>query len=224
MFCGFYSIISAFNGKITLAAWLILAGAFLDTMDGKVARFTKSSSRFGVEYDSFADIITFGFAPSFLVYTVYMIDMKFVGILLSFLPLLFGSIRLARFNIQLKSLNKDYFSGLPIPVAALTLSSFIIFSDYLYENAAKFPKIIIILLFIISILMVSTIRYETMPTFNFKGSLRDKIKLFIVIIGAVLLVIFPQILLFPFMVAIVLTGPVNWIFRLFSDNLAEKEF
>ena len=63
MFCGYYSIISAFNGKISLAAWMIFAGAFLDIMDGKIARFTKSASQFGVEYDSLADVITFGFAP-----------------------------------------------------------------------------------------------------------------------------------------------------------------
>jgi len=218
MFCGYYSVISAFNGKISLAAWMIFAGAFLDAMDGKIARFTKSSSQFGVEYDSLADAITFGFAPSFLIYSVYAKNLGVVGILLSFLPLLFGSIRLARFNIQLKGFDKDYFSGLPIPVAALTLSSFVIFSEFFYNHAGKFPKIMIILVFVVSILMVSTIRYETMPNLNFKGSAKDKTKVILVIIGAILIIIFPQIVVFPFMLFYILTGLITWILRINTEN------
>ncbi|TFH03028.1 MAG: CDP-diacylglycerol--serine O-phosphatidyltransferase [Calditrichales bacterium] len=163
MFCGFYSVIAAFNGKIAMAAWMIFAGAFLDAMDGKVARFTNSSSQFGVEYDSLADVITFGFAPSVLIYMIFMANLDLVGILFSFLPLLFGSIRLARFNTQLKGFDKSHFSGLPIPIAALTISSFIIFMQYLYQQPDKFPKITFIIILIVSVLMVSTIRFETMP-------------------------------------------------------------
>jgi len=223
MFCGYYAIVAAYNGKITLAAWMIFAGAFLDAMDGKIARFTKSSSRFGVEYDSFADIITFGLAPSMLVYMVFMQESKFVGILLSFLPLLFGGIRLARFNIQLKGLDKNYFSGLPIPIAALTISSFVIFSEYIFDNPAKFPKVTIILVFVVSILMVSTIRYEVMPNLNFRGSLKDKFKVIIVIICSILLIIFPQIVLFPFMILYILSGLVVWILRINTYNSPVEE-
>jgi len=223
MFCGYYAIVAAFNNRITLAAWMIFAGAFLDAMDGKIARFTKSSSRFGVEYDSFADIITFGLAPSMLVYMVFMQETKFVGILLSFLPLLFGGIRLARFNIQLKGFDKNYFSGLPIPIAALTISSFVIFSEYLYGNPAKFPKMTVILVFVVSILMVSTIRYEVMPNLNFRGPLKEKIKVLLVIAGAVLLIIFPQIVLFPFMILYILSGLVVWILRINTENSIEEE-
>ena len=223
MFCGYYSVISAFNGNYTLAAWMIFFGAFLDAMDGKIARFTKSASQFGVEYDSFADVITFGFAPSFLIYSVYATKMGIVGILLSFLPLLFGSIRLARFNIQLKGFDKDYFSGLPIPIAAITLSSFVIFSEYFYQDPGKFPKTMIILVFLVSILMVSTIRYETMPNLNFKGSAKDKTKVIFVIIGAILIILFPQIVVFPFMVLYILTGIITWILRINFDNNSEKD-
>jgi CDP-diacylglycerol--serine O-phosphatidyltransferase len=223
MFCGFYSVISGLNGNITLAAWMIFAGAFLDAMDGKIARFTKSASQFGVEYDSLADVISFGFAPSFLIYSVYAKNLGVVGILLSFLPLLFGSIRLARFNIQLKGFDKAYFMGLPIPVAALTLSSFVIFSEFFYENAGKFPKIMIILVFVVSILMVSTIRYETMPNLNFKGPVKEKIKVLFIIIGAILIILFPQIVVFPFMVFYILTGLIAWILHLNTDNMVEKD-
>ena len=223
MFCGFFSVISAFTGKISLAAWMIFAGAFLDAMDGKIARFTKSASKFGVEYDSLADVITFGFAPSFLIYTVYAKNLGIVGILLSFLPLLFGSIRLARFNIQLKGFDKDFFIGLPIPISALTLSSFVIFSEFFYENAGIFPKTMIVLVFVVSILMVSTIRYETMPNLNFKGSPKEKVKVILTILAAVLIIIFPRIVVFPFMLFYILTGLITWILHLNNDNSIEKD-
>ena len=134
LFLTFFYRESGQLARLFPAAIVRFAAAFLDAMDGKVARFTKSSSKFGVEYDSLADVISFGFAPSFLIFSVYLKDMKMVGILISFLPLLFGSIRLARFNTQLKGFSKDYFKGLPIPIAALTLTSFIIFSFHFYFN------------------------------------------------------------------------------------------
>jgi len=214
MFCGFYSVISALNGNFVLSAWMIFAGAFLDLMDGKVARFTRSSSKFGVEYDSLADVISFGFAPSFLIYMVFGQSMGVIGIFISFLPLLFGSIRLARFNVKLDGFNKDFFSGLPIPIAALTLSSFVIFSDYFFAIPAKFPKTMIILILFVSILMVSNVRYEVAPNLNFKGPWRDKIKVFLAMAGGILLIIFPQEVLFPLMILYILSGLVGVLVRL----------
>jgi len=214
MFCGLYSVIAAFAENFTLAAWMIFFSAFLDAMDGKVARFTGSASRFGVEYDSLADVISFGFAPAILVYTAYAKNMGIVGILLCFLPLLFGSIRLARFNIQLKGFNKDFFSGLPIPIAALTLSSFILFSQFLYDVPVKYPKVMITLIFLVSILMVSTIQYETIPNLRFRGTAKDKTKLLLFLTGIILVIIFPNQVLFPLMLLYILSGIVVWILRL----------
>ena len=223
MFCGFYSVISTFNGKITMAAWMIFAAAFFDAMDGKVARFTNSSSKFGVEYDSLADVISFGFAPSILMFEIYFKSLGIVGILISFFPLLFGSIRLARFNTQLKGLDKEYFSGLPIPVAALTLSSSVIFLNYFYETYTKFPKLLLVLIGFISILMVSKIKYEIMPDLNFKGSIRDKLKVLILIISIIVVIIFPQQTIFPLMMLYIFLGIISWLVRLVSTNSSLKE-
>ena len=223
MFCGLYSVIAAYGGKLTLAAWMILFGAFLDAMDGKIARFTGSSSRFGVEYDSLADVITFGFAPSMLIYISYAKNMGLPGILLSFLPLLFGSIRLARFNIQLKGFDKEHFSGLPIPIAALTLSSFIIFSQFFFDVPVRYPKLMIILIFLVSILMVSTIRYEKIPNFNFKGSKKDKIRVIIFIVVVILLIIFPHEVLFPLILLYILGGIIGWLLRLVIGKSSLEE-
>lgn len=218
MFCGFYSIIAAIQGDYNLAAWMIVAGAFLDAMDGKIARLTQSSSQFGVEYDSLADVITFGLAPSLLIYIIFGKTMGFVGIFISFLPLLFGSIRLARFNSKLKGFDKDYFSGLPIPITAITITGFILFSNHFYADPVKFPKTMIVMILFLSVLMVSNIRYETAPKLNFKGSKREKIKFILVIIGTIIIIIVPHQSLFPLIVLYIIYGLVAWIFRLNKDQ------
>ncbi len=225
MFCGFLSIIYAFESNYTLAAWLIFASAFLDTMDGKVARFTKSASQFGVEYDSLADVVSFGFAPSALMYELYFKSMGMIGVMVSFLPLLFGSIRLARFNAQLKGFDKSYFSGLPIPAAALTLASFVIFQIHYFGTPHAEPRIMLALIFVVSVLMVSTLRYETMPNLSLKGSMLDKLKIFCLLVGAIMLVIYPRQILFPLMSIYVLSGLFGWIIKLFktNDTLQEKK-
>jgi CDP-diacylglycerol--serine O-phosphatidyltransferase len=223
MFCGFYSVISALSGNFVLAAWMIFAGAFLDLMDGKVARFTRSSSKFGVEYDSLADVISFGFAPSILIYMVFGQTMGGVGIFISFLPLLFGSIRLARFNVKLDGFDKDFFSGLPIPIAALTLSSFVIFSDHFFAIPVKFPKTMILLILFVSILMVSTVRYEVAPNINFKGPWREKIKILLAAAGGILLILYPQEVLFPLMILYILIGLTGAVIRIGTGPMQLKK-
>ena len=214
MFCGFFSVTSAINQNYELSAWLIFAAAFLDTMDGKIARFTDSASQFGVEYDSLADVISFGFAPSFLIYSIYLHELRTVGLLISFLPLLFGSIRLARFNSQLKGFDKTHFTGLPIPVAALAITSAIIFSLHYFDDPVKYPKVLLVIVFLVSILMVSTIKYEIMPTLTFKGSASNKLKLIIIIVGILLIIYAPQKLLFPIIISYIIAGIIRWGYKL----------
>lgn len=219
MFCGFFSVTSALNQNYELAAWMIFAAAFLDTMDGKIARFTDSSSQFGVEYDSLADVISFGFAPSFLIYTIYLKDMHTVGLLISFTPLLFGSIRLARFNSQLEGFEKTHFTGLPIPVAALAITSAIIFSIHYFDEPVKFPKVLLILIFFVSILMVSTVKYEIMPKLSFRGSTGNKVKVILIFIGVILIIYAPQKLLFPIIITYIIAGVIRWIYyKVFSED------
>jgi len=223
MFCGFFSVTSAMNQNFELAAWLIFAAAFLDAMDGKIARFTDSSSQFGVEYDSLADVISFGFAPSFLIYTIYLNELNTVGLLLSFTPLLFGSIRLARFNSQLKGFDKTHFTGLPIPIAALSITSAIIFSLHYFNDPVRYPKIFLVLIFFVSILMVSTVKYEIMPNLSFKGSTANKVKLILMIIGALIVVYAPQKLVFPIILLYIVAGVIRWIYYLVISEDSKGE-
>lgn len=224
MFLGFFSMVSAYGGQFSRAAWMVFFAAFLDLMDGKIARFTNSASRFGVEYDSLADTVSFGLAPSFLLYSLYLKDWGLTGIFLSFLPLLFGSIRLARFNTQLKGFSKSFFSGFPIPAAALTLASFVIFSQHYFNIPVKYPKIMLLLIVIVSILMVSTIRYETFPPLRLRGSWLDKLKFFSLMVVILALFIYPNQLLFPFTALYLLSGPARWLIVLSTgDSTLEDE-
>ena len=187
MFCGFLSIITASNGNYNYAAWLIIVAAIFDALDGLVARLTNSSSELGVELDSLSDIVSFGAAPSFLIYSTYLNQFDNVGIILSSLILIAGGFRLARFNVQLVGFEKSFFLGLPIPTAALTITSFVL-AFYNDGFAKPYSDLVIPLVVILSYLMVSNIRYESIPKFSLKG-MKDKPFHFIFLAVAVILVL-----------------------------------
>lgn len=188
MFCGFLSIITASNGNYNYAAWLIVIAAGFDALDGLVARLTKSSSELGIELDSLSDIVSFGCAPSFLIYSTYFYQFDSIGVILSSLPLLAGGFRLARFNVQLVGFEKPFFLGLPIPSSALTIASFVL--AFYYDGFAQpHSKFIIPLVIIISYLMISNIRYETFPKFSLEG-IKEKPFHFVFLLIALLLVLF----------------------------------
>jgi CDP-diacylglycerol--serine O-phosphatidyltransferase len=217
LFCGYFSTILSANGKFIQAAWLIVAAAVLDALDGKIARFAKADSRFGVEYDSLADVISFGFAPSFLIYKSLFSNWGTIGLLISSGPLVFGSIRLARFNIRLKGLNKDYFEGLPIPATAVTLATFYVFNDYFWDYV-RWEKVYLFMSIALSILMVTSVRYETMPSFSLQSGLQNRAKFLIFLIGTLLVILFPQETFFPLSAGYVLSGPTRFTWMILRGN------
>jgi CDP-diacylglycerol--serine O-phosphatidyltransferase len=164
MFCGFNSIIYATQGEFVSASWLIFLAAAFDSLDGIMARLTKSSSEFGVEIDSLSDVVSFGTAPAFLVYQLSLNTLGTSGILISSVLMIFGGLRLARFNTQLVAMDKDHFVGLPIPASGLTIAAFVLtyWSDVsgLDPTAATFLPWICVAL---ALLMVSKVKYDTLP-------------------------------------------------------------
>jgi CDP-diacylglycerol--serine O-phosphatidyltransferase len=204
MFCGFLSILSASEGNFNYAAWLIFIAAIFDALDGLVARLTNSSSELGVELDSLSDIVSFGAAPSFLLYKTFFYSMNTWGIIISAIPLIAGGFRLARYNIQLVGFSKSFFLGLPIPSSALTIASFVLafYNDGYPKPISDFITPMILVL---SFLMVSNIRYETLPKISLK-SIKEKPFHFIFLIIAILLVVFMYkrglFLVFVFMIVI----------------------
>lgn len=222
MFSGYFSVIQTTQHNFTQAAWLIVAAAVFDTVDGALARLTKTSSNFGIQYDSLADAISFGLAPSYLAYMVFFRGWGTIGLLISFLPLVFGSIRLARFNIRQNGVKKEYFEGLPIPAAALTIATFIIFNFYFWERL-RWTKLFLILLLFVSVVMISTILYERMPDFSLQTGSKNRKKILITVSGAVVIVLYPHETFFPLTALYVLSGPAKVVWPMLRSKTSGKK-
>lgn len=188
MACGFFSIILGWKGEFYSAAMLLVLGAIFDSVDGRVARMTHTQSAFGEQFDSISDVVTFGVAPAFLVYNKFFIDMGRIGLIISFIFLLCGALRLARFNANIEKVSSDFFQGLPIPSGALGLVGLTLFSiEYPFLNNFKLFLAIYVLFF--SFLMISNIPFN-----SFKNSewVRLHKKRALVIIFLILILTFIQ--------------------------------
>ena len=167
LFCGYLSIWSSIRGTFETAALLIIGAGVLDALDGRVARLTNSTSEFGEEYDSLADLVSFGVAPAVLAYSWGLSDFARLGWMASFLFVVCGSMRLTRFNIQTRVVDKRFFVGLPIPAAAGTLASLVLATpEPLLDRI--FMTGLLLLTFILSYLMISTIRYRSFKDLDLK--------------------------------------------------------
>ena len=167
VFCGFYSIISSIRGELALAGILIGLGILLDTLDGRVARFANASSDFGKEFDSLADQTSFGIAPMVLAHEWGMSLWPRMGWLIGFLFVICGAMRLARFNIQPSSTDKRFFVGLPIPAAAAVVASIIYrFPEPITSRSQALPLLVLVL--VLSLLMVSKMRYYSFKDFDIR--------------------------------------------------------
>jgi CDP-diacylglycerol--serine O-phosphatidyltransferase len=168
VFSGFLAIIFASEGDFHISALLIFIATFFDLIDGLLARLTKTASMFGVELDSLADVVSFGVAPSFLIYKAYFINYGVWGIIISSLPLVFGALRLARFNVQVEDIKiKQDFFGLPIPISAITIASFVLFYHNGIRIVKPFDVMILPSIILLSLLMVSNIRYNSLPKLKY---------------------------------------------------------
>ncbi|WP_373034921.1 CDP-diacylglycerol--serine O-phosphatidyltransferase [Sulfurimonas sp.] len=179
IFSGVFSIISAVGGNFEKAAWLIMLSLIFDGLDGRIARLTNSCSKFGVEFDSLADMVAFGVAPALLMYLFVGQEFGRFGVVASALFVIFGAIRLARFNVMTMSSEPSVFIGVPIPAAAVFISLLVLlFQKYGFHD--DYGIVIVLLSILVSILMVSNIRY---PSFK-KVDLSPKhaMKLFVVIL------------------------------------------
>lgn len=166
LFCGFYSIVRAFNHDFEKAAYAILLAGIFDVLDGRVARITRSTSKFGVEYDSIADVVSFGVAPAVLTYVWVLQGFGSLGFAGAFFFAACGALRLARFNTIAEELPKSYFLGLPIPAAAnLVAAVQIAHHDVHFEHA---DVIVLFLVFALGLLMVSSIRYRSFKDFDLR--------------------------------------------------------
>lgn len=220
IFFGIVSIMLASNSLFEQAAWLIVASMIFDGLDGRVARLTNTQSKFGVEFDSLADIVAFGVAPAMLVYYylpttganyglegIYGLYRVFVCALF----VIFGAIRLARFNITTSNTEPNTFIGLPIPSAAVIVVLWILVDLRYNLLAPHYGYVLLAIAFVVSILMVSNIRY---PSFK---KITWNLKVFVIMLIAIAAIISSKFyveVLCALMSAYVLYGIIRWCFLL----------
>jgi len=208
LFCGFYAVIAAIDGKFLPAAISIIIAGVFDNLDGKIARVTGTTSKFGVEYDSLADVISFGIAPALMIYLWALKPLGRIGWLAAFLFMACGALRLARFNTQVDTIDSDYFMGLPIPAGAGMNAATVMIFHKLNIGGDAYPVLILVMLYVLSFLMVSSIKYNSFK----KMELFRKMN-FNALVAALLIIIFvasqPSIALFLCGAIYVLSGPIT---------------
>jgi CDP-diacylglycerol--serine O-phosphatidyltransferase len=205
LFCGYYSIFASIQHRFQDAAIAIIIGAFFDLLDGKIARATNTTSKFGVEYDSLADLITFGLAPAVLMVLWALEPMGRPGWLAGFLFAVCGALRLARFNTSAGT-GPD-FEGLPIPAAAAMNVSLVLFFLRMDINPEPFRVALLVLMFGLSFCMVSSFQYKSLKNVPFFKSLTFN-KMVCLVLILVAFAAEPQIILFGLFAVYVVSGPL----------------
>ncbi len=163
---GFFSIMYAAQNELLLSAAFIFVAVFFDATDGMIARLFKTSSKLGVELDSLADVVSFGAAPAILMYYSFLVKYDTLGIIVASVYLIFGAFRLARFNAMLENIEeKPDFNGLPIPMAAMTLASYIILHNPNPHLRSPYDTIALVTMLFVSVLMVSDLKYFSLAKF-----------------------------------------------------------
>jgi CDP-diacylglycerol---serine O-phosphatidyltransferase len=213
LFCGFYSVIQTLEGNYQLAAVMVVIAHAFDGLDGRIARLTRTASRFGVEYDSLADLVAFGVAPGILVYQWALAAWGTWGWLAASLYVTCGALRLARFNVQVESVEKRAFVGMPIPAAADTIcSTVLLYFFFGGEGATNKHIILLLLIYALAALMVSEV-----PYYSFKEIRWRSRQPFWYLIGAIILlklvIAQPQLVFFTAMYGYLISGPVWWTMR-----------
>jgi len=211
LFCGFYAIVISMQGNYHKAAWAIIIAALFDGLDGRIARMTHTTTKFGVEFDSLSDLVAFGVAPAVLAYAWALNQYGRWGWAAAFLYVACGAMRLARFNVLAGAGKTSYFMGLPIPAAAGTVSSTAILCLHFGIADRQVLSVIFLLtIYMLAFLMVSSIRYQSFKQLDLK-----KRKPFNTLLIAILLIyvtaIEREIVLFAMAITYMISGPVNYI-------------
>ena len=226
MFAGFYSIIASINGDFTLAAISIMVAMLWDALDGRVARLTNTQSDFGAQYDSLADLVSFGVAPALLVYEWSLSDLGRIGWLAAFIFLACAALRLARFNTQVGISDKRYFQGLPSPAAAGVIASMIWLKFWKFEyfdfgivSLSYYVGVGITI--VCALLMVSNVRYYSFKELDSKkASFRF---LLAIVLSLIVLLSKPNIFLFTGFFVYMLSGPFITITGLNKKRIQKKQ-
>ncbi|GAA3895512.1 CDP-diacylglycerol--serine O-phosphatidyltransferase [Halomonas cibimaris] len=212
LFSGFFAVVAGINGDFSAAAVAIFIAMVLDGLDGRVARMTNTQSEFGAEYDSLADMLSFGMAPALVAFTWILQDIGKTGWVVAFLYVACAALRLARFNVQIGSVDKRWFIGLPSPSAAALVAASVWTFNSFEANELGFKLLMLGLVAAAGILMVSNVRYYSFKDIDFKKPV-PFVVLLAVVLGFVMISVEPSVMLLLLFGAYVASGPVQAVMR-----------
>lgn len=220
LFLGFWAMVKTVQGHFGEAAQLIGAAIVMDLFDGRIARMTGTSSEFGAELDSLADVISFGVAPALLAYCWgFSEDLARVGWLGAFLFLVCGTLRLARFNVQRSVVDGRYFVGMPIPVAAGQVAAIVHFIPMRLQEKHE-AALLLALLVALGLLMVSTIRYQSFKNFDLRAR-RSYVHVLLIALALVVVLAHPEYVLLSVVTIYSLSGPAAQLVNLFRRGRSD---
>lgn len=209
LFCGLYAILAVFDGNHLHAAIAILVALIFDMLDGKSARWVKGTSQFGLEYDSLADVVSFGVAPGFLIYAWALRGQGMLGAAVMFAYVACGALRLARFNVISTTSESRYFMGLPIPAAASVVATMVIFDAHITQLGKEVkPLLILVMTLVLAFLMVSTLKYRSFKDLKLQGW-RGFNYLVWIVLGLMLIAAWPEVMMFVVCAGYSLSGIVG---------------
>lgn len=212
LFCGFFAIIAATNHAFESAAIAIFVAMILDGLDGRVARLTNTQSAFGAEYDSLADVVSFGVAPALLVFSWSLHGLGKLGWAASFIYVACAALRLARFNTQIGVVDKRFFTGLASPAAAAVVAGMVWVlagGSVKPEASMALSLLSAVVTVIIGVLMITNIPYQSFKTIDWRGRVPFVVILLVVLVFVVVFLNPPLVLLLGFG-AYALSGPAGW--------------
>jgi CDP-diacylglycerol---serine O-phosphatidyltransferase len=213
LFSAFYSIIASMKGHYDIAVIAIFVGMIWDALDGRIARMTNTQTAFGAEYDSLSDMVTFGVAPSVLMYSWVLERLGKFGWLAAFVYTAAVALRLARFNTQIETADKNYFQGLACPAAAAVLAAFVWTFQGEGEVNLFVGWISVGFLIMVASLMVSNIRYYSFKQLDLKGKI-SFIQVLLVVLLFVIIAAAPSFMLFFAALGYAMSGPLQTLMGL----------
>ncbi len=217
LFCGFYAIVMAMNQRFEHAGIAIFIAMILDSLDGRIARLTNTQSEFGAQYDSLSDMVSFGAAPSLVMYEWSLKGMHKLGWLAAFVYCAGAALRLARFNTNIEVVDKRYFQGLPSPAAAALVAGFILVMVDADVSGSDLRWSSWIITLFAGLTMVTNVPFYSFKDVNFRKSV-PFIMVFVIALFFVLIAIHPPIVLFGMFVLFGLSGYAIYFWRLFKGK------
>jgi CDP-diacylglycerol--serine O-phosphatidyltransferase len=221
LFFGFYAVVASMNGHFDKAAIAIFIAMILDGLDGRVARLTNTQSEFGAEYDSLADMVSFGVAPALITFSWCLQSLGQVGWIAAFIYVAGAALRLARFNTQIDTADKNYFTGLASPAAAAIVAGTVWVFNYLGVAATTVAPVMVAIVGLAGLLMVSNVQYHSFKGIDLKGKVPFVAMLAVVGVFAVIATN-PPIVLLAIFLSYGASGPIMTGWKMLKARKAAK--